>query len=148
MDTPSSPPSNQTFPTTDQSNGYLPGLTAQQETTKLLIYEPKTASGHSDEKSIRHTHHSHSPSPSTACSSIHPRKHSTCAMCSRHRSTLLAPIYQMPLSTPLSLILKQGLSAQPWLAQNSVYRPGWPQLRSAHLCLLSAGIKGVHNFFK
>jgi hypothetical protein len=37
-------------------------------------------------------------------------------------------------------------SMYPWLAQNLLGRLGWPQTqRSACLCLLSAGIKGVYH---
>jgi hypothetical protein len=39
---------------------------------------------------------------------------------------------------------RQGFSVKHWLSWNSVCRPGWPQTqKSACLCLLSAGIKGV-----
>jgi hypothetical protein len=35
-----------------------------------------------------------------------------------------------------------------WLSQNSFCRPGWPWIqKSSCLCLLSAGIKGMHHHF-
>jgi hypothetical protein len=42
------------------------------------------------------------------------------------------------------VLLRQGFSVYSWLSWNSLCKPGWPQTRrSAWLCLLSAGIKGV-----
>lgn len=46
--------------------------------------------GHRDEKSSYQTHHSHSHSQSSTCSSIHPGKHNRCPICSRQRSILLS----------------------------------------------------------
>jgi hypothetical protein len=41
---------------------------------------------------------------------------------------------------------RQGFSVQSWLSWNSLCRPGWPQtLKSACLCLPSAGIEGVRH---
>ena len=41
---------------------------------------------------------------------------------------------------------RQGFSVCPRLSWNSLCRPGWPQTqRSACLCLLNTGIKGVHH---
>jgi hypothetical protein len=41
---------------------------------------------------------------------------------------------------------RQGFSVYPWLSWNSLCRSGCPQTqKSACLCLLSAGIKGVHH---
>jgi hypothetical protein len=41
---------------------------------------------------------------------------------------------------------RQGFSVQPWLSWNSLCRPSWPGTqKSTHLCLLSAGIKGVRH---
>jgi hypothetical protein len=47
---------------------------------------------------------------------------------------------------PHTGVSKQGFSVLPWLSWNSLCRPGWPGTqRSACLCLLSPGIKGVHH---
>jgi hypothetical protein len=44
------------------------------------------------------------------------------------------------------LVLRQGLTVQPWLALNALCRPGWTGTqRGACLCLLSAGIKRVYH---
>jgi hypothetical protein len=46
----------------------------------------------------------------------------------------------------LFCFLRQGFSAWPWLSWNSLCRPGCPRTqKSACLCLLSAGIKGVRH---
>ena len=56
------------------------------------------------------------------------------------------PVYGAFLLLLLFVFSRLGFSVLLQLSWNSLCRPGWPHTqRSAYLCLLSAGVKGVRH---